>query len=275
MGSSVIPGAFDAHFHLNPGENGRVAIKRFRASGGSGINLVNLPDYSIGYSGYYERRYDLTIKLAEMARESALKVSVTLGPYPLDYFFWEKGGYNPKEMMLAGVELAAKYCKENLANAIGEIGRPHFPVEPRVTEHSNEIMLRCMQLSREIGCAVVLHTEDLDLPGTEGIYSMAIQAGANPRKVIKHHASPLLNRIRPEISRSILATRDNVRKAIDERIWNFMLESDFVDDPAKPDKVIPPDSVPRRAVMIREIYQDYEEIFSSIFQKLPDYVFSL
>ena len=61
MGSFVIPRAFDAHFHLNPGELGKEAVKRFKASGGSGINLVNLPDYSIGYSGYYERRYEVTI----------------------------------------------------------------------------------------------------------------------------------------------------------------------------------------------------------------------
>jgi TatD-related deoxyribonuclease len=273
MGSSVILGAFDAHFHLNPGEHGKEAVKRFKASGGSGINLVNLPDYSIGYSGYYERRYEITIKLANMTRESGLRVSVTLGPYPLDYFFWEKGGFDPKQMMLDGAELAAKYCKENLANAIGEIGRPHFHVDPEVTEHSNEVMLRCMQLSREVGCAVVLHTEDLDPAGVEGIYSMAIKAGANPRKVVKHHASPKLNRIRPEISRSILATRDNVRNAVNEKIWNFMLESDYVDDSSKPDKVIPPDSVPRRAVMIRDQYQNHEEIFSSIFHELPEYVF--
>lgn len=275
MGSSVIPGAFDAHFHLNPGEHGKEAVKRFKASGGSGINLVNLPDYSIGYSDYYERRYEVTIQLADMARESGLKVSVTLGPYPLDYFFWEKAGFNAKQMMLHGVELASEYCRENRASALGEIGRPHFPVEYRVTEDSNEIIERCMQISREIGCAVVLHTEDLDPTGLEGIHTMTIRAGANPRKVVKHHASPEFNRIRPEISRSILASRDNVRNAIRENIWNFMLESDYVDDPAKPDKVIPPDSVPKRAIMIREQYTNHEEIFASVFQELPEYVFSV
>ena len=275
MGSSVIPGAFDAHFHLNPGEVGKEAVRRFKASGGTGINLVNLPDYSIGYTDYYERRYEITIQLADMARESGLKVSVTLGPYPLDYFFWEKGGFNAKQMMLDGVDLAAKYCKQNVASAIGEIGRPHFPVEPRVIEDSNEIMQRCLEVSSEIGCAVVLHTEDLDTKGLEGIHTMIVRARANPRKVVKHHASPELNGICPEVSRSILATRNNVRSAIHEKIWNFMLESDYVDDPGKPDKVIPPDSVPKRAIMIMEQYMNYEEIFASIFQDLPEYVFSI
>ncbi|MCL4451266.1 MAG: TatD family hydrolase [Candidatus Thermoplasmatota archaeon] len=275
MGSSVVPGAFDAHFHLNLGEQGKVAVKRYMASGGSGINLVNLPDYYSGYSGYYEKRYELTIKLAEMARESGLRVSVTLGPYPLDYFFWEKGGFDAKQMMLDGVELAAKYCREHRATAIGEIGRPHFPVEQKITEESNEIMMRCMQISKEIGCAVVLHTEDLDSSGMEGIHSMAVKAGADLRKIVKHHASPEVNHVHPEISRSILATRDNVRKAINEKTWNFMLESDYVDDPAKPDKVIPPDSVPKRAIMIKEQYQNNDEIFAAIFRDLPEYVFSL
>jgi TatD-related deoxyribonuclease len=48
-----------------------------------------------------------------------------------------------------------------------------------------------------------------------------------------------------------------------------------VDDPAKPDKVIPPDSVPKRAIMIREQYKNHEEIFASVFQELPEYVFSV
>ena len=104
---------------------------------------------------------------------------------------------------------------------------------------------------------------------------MAIRAGANPRKIVKHHALPELNGICPEISRSILASRGNVRNAIRENIWNFMIESDYVDDPAKPDKVIPPDSVPKRAIMIREQYMNHEEIFASVFQELPEYVFSV
>lgn len=273
MAFNDAPGAFDAHFHLNPGEQGLAAIRRFIASGGAGINLVNLPDYSIGYADYYEKRYEITLKLASMARENGLNVSVTLGPYPLDYFFWEKGGYNAKDMMLAGVELAGKYCLNNLAAAIGEIGRPHFPVEMKVTEESNEIIARSFQVSREIGCAVVLHTEDLDASGIEGLHSMAVQAGADIRKVVKHHATPGLNRICPEMSRSILASRDNVRTAVQENTWNFMLESDYVDDPLKPDKVIPPDSVPKRAIMIREQYPNHEEIFASIFHDLPEYVF--
>ncbi|EQD26434.1 TatD-related deoxyribonuclease, partial [mine drainage metagenome] len=162
MGLVDSPGAFDAHFHLNPGEQGKNAIKRFIASGGSGINLVNLPDYTTGYAGYYEKRYDITLKLASMVRENGLNVSVTLGPYPLDYFFWEKGGYNAREMMLEGVVLAGKYCQNKQAAAIGEIGRPHFPVDGKVTEESNEIIERSLQISKEIGCAVVLHTENLD-----------------------------------------------------------------------------------------------------------------
>ncbi|EQD50214.1 molybdenum cofactor biosynthesis protein A, partial [mine drainage metagenome] len=69
------------------------------------------------------------------------------------------------------------------------------------------------------------------------------------------------------------ASRSNVRLAVQETTWNFMLESDYVDDPSKLDKVIPPDSVPKRSIMIREQYTNHEEIIASIFHDLPEYVF--
>ena len=91
--------------------------------------------------------------------------------------------------------------------------------------------------------------------------------------IVKHHADPAMNSECPEMRRSVLATRPNTRLSISKGVWNFMLESDFVDDPSKPGKVIPEDSVPKRAIMIREQYENADLIMEKIFKEVPEKVF--
>ncbi len=266
-------GAFDAHFHLNPGPDVRVPISRFREAGGTGFNLVNLPDFSHEGQGYYEHVYERTVKLASIAREEGLKVFISLGPYPLDYFKWVESNLDPLENMKTGIDLACRYIKDGKADAIGEIGRPHFPVEPKVTEVSNLVVSHAFDMAHDMDIPVIMHTEDLDSQALVTLEEMIRKSSVDPRRVVKHHADPSLNAASPAVSRSVLANRKNVRTAIDVRVWNFLLESDYVDDPAKPDKVIPPDSVPKRAVMIQEQYDDYEDILHSLFSEMPFRVF--
>ncbi len=264
---------FDDHMHLRRDGFFMEAVNRFEKAGGTAFNLVNLPDYSLPVHGYYEAIFMNTIQLAEtVMKESSIFSLVTLGPYPLDYFFFERNGLDPVEEMSRGIALAAKLIHEGKADAIGEIGRPHFPVAETVIENCNRMIQMAMDLARDENCAVVLHTEDLDRNSLKQLEEMADRAGINRYRVVKHHEKPENLAYNSHITASILASRRNVHESLKIR-KTFMLETDYVDDRSKPDKVIPVDSVPKRAMMIKAENDDWEGIFSTIFTDLPSRVY--
>lgn len=260
---------FDNHMHLNPKGRFLEAVDMFLRSGGNSFNLVNLPDSELGLEHYYENLYERTVSMARIIREEKeFNPPVTLGPYPLDYFRLEKSGKKPLEEMKGAIDLACRYIIEGEAHALGEIGRPHFPVPENVREDSDEIILYAMERASEIGCPVILHTDDLDEKGYRFLEHLADKAGLDHKMVVKHHALPQDLGIETGIRKSILASRSNARAASLSG-KPFLLETDYVDDPSLGWKVIPPDSVPRRAMLIRSEMGDWEEIFGRTFRDIP------
>ncbi len=241
----------DNHMHLR--EDGRFlsAVDMFISAGGNSINLVNLPSSSIPPVNYYETLYEKTLRMASRIREErGIPVLVTLGPYPLDYFMFSKAGMDPVNEMMRGIDLAARYSRMGQCNAIGEVGRPHFPITPYDLDRSNAILSYAMETCADYHVPVILHTEDLSGEKYRELEQMALRAGMKPENVIKHHALPDDLQYNSVLRRSILASRSNVRRALSIS-GAFLLETDYVDDPTSW-KVIPPDSVPRRISMIAQ-----------------------
>ncbi len=264
---------FDNHMHLSPSGRLLQAVDMFLSAGGDSFNLVNLPDAELPTTGYYEELFARTLKIASMLKkERKLEVPVTLGPYPLDYFRFLDKGLDPMEEMKKGVDLASAYISKGLAHAIGEIGRPHFPVDEKVLNQSNEIILYCMERASELECPVILHTDDLGPKGYSLMEDLARKAGLDLKKVVKHHALVEDMGIDTGIQRSVLASKSNTRK-ISSTGKPFLLETDYVDDLELGWKVIPPDSVPRRAIMIRSELPDWQSIFKQTFRDLPVLLF--
>lgn len=260
---------FDNHMHLNPRGRFLQAVDMFMNAGGNSFNLVNLPDSGLGMDKYYETLYERTVSMARIIREEkGFNPPVTLGPYPLDYFRLEGSGMDPVNGMKDAIDLASKYISLGEAHAIGEVGRPHFPVPEKAVEDSNEIILYAMERASDLGCPVILHTDDLDEKGYRFLEKLAGKAGLDRKMVVKHHALPQDLGIETGIQRSILASRSNARKASASGV-PFLLETDYVDDPALGWKVIPPDSVPRRAIMIKSEIENWEEIFCRTFRDIP------
>lgn len=272
MTDKTVPGKyliFDNHMHLNTSGRFLEAVDMFLSAGGSTFNLVNLPDFAVGPEGYYAKIYEKTTSMASIIkRERGLSVPVTLGPYPLDYFKFRDAGKDPVYSMKSGIDLACEYIQEGKANAIGEIGRPHFDVPEEVLEQSNEIISYGMKRAAEIDCPVILHTDDLNESGFRTLESMALKAGLDQSRVVKHHALAENMPFDTGIKKSILASRSNVRKAV-ESGNSFLLETDYVDDISMGWKVIPPDSVPKRALMIKSEFANWEEVFEQTFFELP------
>lgn len=260
---------FDNHMHLREDGFNTEAAKQFEKRGGTAFNLVNLPDYRLPPSDYYESVYERTMRMAERVRsETSVSVLITIGPYPLDYLHFSPFVDDVEEFMRKGVDLAFKLIESGKANAIGEIGRPHFETSSETVEKANNLLHYAMSGAADIGTPVILHTEDLNGAAYSALAEMAKRTGLKPNKLVKHHAHPVDLNEDDRVVKSILATRKNVRESLSSGEV-FMLETDYVDDIAKPGKVIPADSVPKRAEMIKNEYENWQDILESLFRGVP------
>ena len=248
----------DNHMHLQfHGENVE-AVRRFEKAGGTHINLTNVPNYEYPLDGdYYQRIYDDTLKLADMVRRgTGVKVLVTIGPYPVDMVNLVENGAKveeAKEFLLRGLEVAEKYILEGKAHAIGEIGRPHFDVPVEIWEASNEVIVEGMKIAKSLSVPVILHTESATERTWKDLAEFADRAGLSRDMVIKHYSPPVVDGRNLGIFPSVIASRRNVREALKQGT-RFLLETDFMDEPSRPNAVLPIESVPKRAQFIRQEY---------------------
>ncbi len=271
---------FDNHIHLQP--NGRCvdAVKDFERFGGTHIMLSHTPYYEFSGAapGDYEKEFALTLQIAEkVRRETGVKVFVSLGPYPGDISFLMKTMTlaQAKEKMMRGMELAAKLVRGGEAAALGEIGRPHYPVTPDVWEASNEI-LRCgFALAHDVGCAVVVHSESATSQTFADLARFADDAGLQRFRVVKHYCPPVVDeKENLGIFPSVLAGRDNVKSML-KTSTRFLLETDYMDALSRPDAVMAPQTVPRNMKRLLAAGAITEEQIWKINKENPEKVYGV
>jgi len=268
----------DNHMHLQLKGQNIIAAERFHKAGGTHLVISHMPydEFPIVAEGNFKRTFERTLQIAGMVRNATdLKVFVTLGPYPVELIgLAEKYGMERAvDIMKKGMELAADYVKEGEAIAIGEIGRPHFPVSREIWEASNDILLYAMEVARDVPCPVVLHTESATPEVWKDLAAMADRARLPRDKVIKHYSPPA---ILPEENQglfpSVLSSRRNIREAISKGT-RFFMETDYIDEPSRPNVVLPPDTVPKRTmglIMNREMTEEqawtiHKENFEAVY----------
>ena len=266
----------DDHAHLSPVGRRAAAVRDFKGAGGTHLIISHMP-YGLRPILTKEdwlKDYQITIDLAkEAADATGVKTYCVLGPYPGDIIDFQ---YNSKlsldesfEVMKLGVETAAELVKEQKAIGIGEVGRPHFPTDADVMSRSNEILLLCMQKAKDLDCAVVIHSEHANEGNLEEFTQMARSANLRPEKVVKHYCGKLEGSWkRGEISLSVLASRENVESAIRQNL-NFMLETDYLDDPSRPGAVLSLATVPKRTNQLHKSGQIDERLWESIHVSRP------
>jgi len=206
-------------------------------------------DIPISHPEDYHRAYRKTLAMAEAVREETrLQVFVALGPYPVEVLHLKEvlGLPGAVEAMKRGVDLAARYIALGKAVALGEVGRPHFPVGPELVKASNEVMAYAMETAKRLGCAVIMHTEDPTPSIFAEFAAMAGRAGLGTSRLVKHHSTPL-TRMEDNhgIVPSILAKETLVIEAL-KGGPRFVLETDYIDDPMRPGAVLGPATVPRK-----------------------------
>lgn len=243
---------FDNHLHLRRDGRFLDAVKEFVNAGGTDFVLCQypMPELVIRDKSY-KNVYLYTLKMAEEIRENFddIGVFVTVGPYPVDYFaLVEKFGRNEAiDIMKKGIDEAAVLCEEKKVIGIGEIGRPHFPVDQQVLDDSNSILFYGMQKSKEAGVPVVLHTESTTVETCKEFADMGKKTGLPADKIVKHYSPPLvLEEENYGLMPSVLASKKNIYKAVKKGL-RFMMETDYIDDPKRPGAVLGPKTVPKRS----------------------------
>lgn len=248
----------DNHAHLEPliGRNIE-AVRDFERAGGTHLVISHLPYGHVRVSTPedFRRSFEETIRLKDRVNsETGVKAFATVGPYPAEILDLERtvGAAKAKETMMRAMDIAADFVSDGRALAIGEVGRPHFPVSEEQLAASNEVMFYAMRLGKEVGCAVVLHTESATPESMKELASMADRAGLPRWRVVKHYCPPLvLEEENHGLMPSVLAGRDTVAEALSKGN-RFMMETDFLDDPRRPGAVLDIKTVPKRTRTMME-----------------------
>jgi TatD-related deoxyribonuclease len=246
----------DNHVHLEPVKGRHVdSVKDFERAGGTHIIISHLPydEMPVRSADDFRKSFDVTISLKDRVnKETGVKAFATVGPYPAELLDLDKihGLEQAKSIMIEGMEIAAEYVREGRALAIGEVGRPHFPVSSEVWHASNEILRHAMKLAKKVGCAIVLHTESATKESMKEFAEMADRADLPRSRVVKHYCPPF---VLPEenfgLMPSVLAGKDAIKSAISKGT-RFLMETDFLDDPRRPGAVLAIATVPKRTLAL-------------------------
>lgn len=244
---------WDNHFHLDPAGRGREAVKEFKRAGGTHLLLVHKPYHDLPPGDLVRTRaaLDRTSSMAEWVREEGVVCHVALAPHPAELTEMMKAGASLEEaarLYEGSLELAARLAVERGAVALGEVGRPHYPVGADVWEEANRLMDRALELCKDSGLAAILHTESATPEVFADLASHARRVGIALDKCVKHHAPPIVDvSLNHGLFPSVVVGKDAAETALAQGT-RFFMETDYMDDPARPGGVLGPRTVPRRTL---------------------------
>lgn len=241
----------DHHCHLSPGGEGVAAVRRFAAAGGTHLFLATqnyAGDAPVDLDGY-RAQYAMTEQLARTAEAEARVITYpVLAPYPIDLLAQAEriGLDRAVALQSSALDLAGHEVEEGRAVALGEVGRPHFPTDPKLAMAIEATLVHALEVGRDVGCPVVLHAEELDADGFRSLSELAARTSFPVQRLVKHyHRTVLAPGAFHGLVPSYLAKRELVREALPTpEPW--FLETDFLDDPRRPGAVLDLATVPRR-----------------------------
>lgn len=265
----------DNHFHCRPdGWKGLDAAREFAAAGGTSIAHVRLPSYPTTVEAFVascEAHVDFSERIRD---ETGLTVWTAVGPYPLEPMKvaeakgWEAAAAFGRDCFDATVPFFA----EGRAHCLGEVGRPHFEVDAEAWRASNDLLLHGMTVAKDAGVPIMLHTEHTEPATMAEFGAMADAAGLARDRVIKHYCGPL---VRAEehhgLVPSVIAGRSNIRAALAKSgEGRFLLETDYIDEPTRPNVVMPCDTVPKRVKGLMQAGEISDKVAWAIGREWPE-----
>lgn len=261
----------DNHFHCRPdGWKGLDAIREFKSAGGTSIAHVRLPTYPTNVEAFTKTCQD-HIAFGAKIRTEGIDVHSAIGPYPLEPLrIAEADGWDKAmEFGRACFDACVPFFESGEAVCMGEIGRPHFPVDEQAWACSNELLEYGMAVAKDAGVPAMLHTEHSEPETMLEFAKMADRAGLARERVIKHYCGPLVTSDENHgLLPSVIAGRSNIRKAL-AKGDRFLLETDYIDEPTRPNVVMPCDTVPKRVMGLMQNGELSEATAWKIGDELP------
>ena len=247
----------DAHIHVDPyqGDGPLHVAKTFYNAGGRIMIIPNKPAWTTPEPYNYEKNMEKTLKyIKTINKETEVKAYGFLGVHPAEYSNLIRNGETYEKAYLR-VEKALNYglelIKENKELiGIGEIGRPHYPVEDEELKYQNKIFKHCLNMGKDNGLPVMLHTEDLTREKYMKISKYCEKIKLEKYHVIKHHASnEVLESENYGLTTSLTSNKVNISEALDKKVEpNFLMETDYFDEKKHPGMVLGPKTVPKRTL---------------------------
>lgn len=242
----------DNHFHLDPRGRQAEAVKDFLRAGGTHLTVVHKPyrDLPPGSLERTREAFERTLALAKAAEGAGAKVQVALAPHPAEFTEMMKAGMGLDEAARVyeqGLRLAARMAVEHRCVALGEVGRPHYPVSEEVWARANQLMHLALSLCKETGVAAILHTESATPEVFADLAQRVRAAGLPLEKAVKHYSPPIVGPDNHGLFPSVIAGGDSALEAARQGT-RFLLETDYIDEPERPGAVLGPKTVPRRTL---------------------------
>lgn len=268
----------DNHIHLDRRGRFLDAVRDFVNSGGTHIVLVSKPSWTIGINIIqaedYKKVFDETLTIAKAVREQGVGVFVVLGVHPAEIskLIEHRPLEEVVDLMKQGLDCAGKYVEKQLAVGL-KSGRPHYPVSKEIWDASNHIIEHAMILSRELDCAVQLHTEDTTIEMLHELWDIVKKTGMSPQRVVKHYAPPMIKEFENTgLFPGIISSKHAVEEAL-QTSARFMMETDYIDDLKRPGAVLGPKTVPKKTKKLIEVYGT--EPFYKVHKENPEKIYQI
>tara|TARA_B100001250_G_C19804434_1_gene792601 strand:- start:432 stop:1250 length:819 start_codon:yes stop_codon:yes gene_type:complete len=264
----------DNHFHLDPEGKKETAVQDFLNSGGTRLVLVHKPYAPWEKLDDFKEQVKTTLKLSDKARAVGAKVATIASPHPvqlvklLDKFDFQKAS----ELYLEAVDFCSNLVNERYIVGFGELGRPHFEVDDKIWDLSNEVLKESLLRAKEVDASVILHTETGTPEVMKELSNIATKASFPKSRLVKHYGGIGSIENSYNLTVSLLASNENIDYA-SKRNLPHMLETDYLDDPRRPGAVLGPKTVPRKSLKALNAGIIDEEQFSRIHTDLPNFIY--
>ena len=258
----------DSHFHLDREGRFLAAVSDFENSGGTDLILVHKPAFDRdGVSRLptnlegVKAAYIDTLDMAEtVRRNTGVTVRVVLGPHPVTWAHQiESLGWDEaSELHIGAVEMAFEMCSEGQAVAVGEVGRPHYPVSEEIWTGANSLLVEVMGMARQYGFPITLHVEGNGQTTYAELAELCDKAGLDRHKAVRHFApGDVSESFTSGLSSSVNMGRDSIsslRSSIEAHSLpaTWTMETDYMDDSRRPGAVLGPKTIPKRTQALVE-----------------------